>query len=73
MMILRPLSVNRSNILPPLDGVYERNCESKPFEKSSLILTRLHPSVKDTRELDSTDHSCHRNVDFWGSQNGSVH
>jgi hypothetical protein len=44
--------VNRSNILPPFDGVYEQNCESKPFEKLSLILTMPHPSVKDTGESD---------------------
>jgi hypothetical protein len=44
--------VNRSNILPPFDGVYEQNCESKPFEKLSLILTMRHPSVKDTGESD---------------------
>jgi NAD+ kinase len=44
--------VNRSNILPPFDGVYEQNYESKPFEKLSLILTRPHLSVKDTGESD---------------------
>jgi hypothetical protein len=36
-------------------GIYERECEGKPFEKPSLILTSPHASVKDTGELNATE------------------